>query len=274
MRTYLILPVLLPLMLAGSAGASDVTISIEENPGYIRLEEFPMEFIFDIKAVLSDDLNEGLAGFSFNLSMEFNGSTVDINGVAYAIDLSPGVGMTPFQRNDGLTNPQGFAGTSSGYYLVQIGGWQDTIGNGGVVASFPDGPVVTGIAQPSGTGEVVLATVTITLPTDPDSGQVYTFSVEKAYFKDINDGESAAPYATSSCSVDLSAATIDVPKACPGDLDRNRAVGPGDRGVVNNHLGCPVGTGDVICDACDINGDGMVSLSDIGAIKNMFGPCP
>jgi hypothetical protein len=45
-------------------------------------------------------------------------------------------------------------------------------------------------------------------------------------------------------------------------VDGNGAVDAADLAVVNNNLGCPVGTGDPVCDACDVDCDGDVDPFD------------
>jgi len=61
---------------------------------------------------------------------------------------------------------------------------------------------------------------------------------------------------------------------CPWDVSNNGVVDPVDVGIVKQHYGCPVGTGDPACDQCDFSGNGTVDLVDVGIVKQHYGPCP
>ena len=64
------------------------------------------------------------------------------------------------------------------------------------------------------------------------------------------------------------------PTPCDGDANGDGAVDPLDSGYVLARFGCPVGTGDPLCDAADVNGDGEVNPLDSGYVLARFGPCP
>ncbi|MCH7701541.1 MAG: hypothetical protein IID37_07620 [Planctomycetes bacterium] len=61
---------------------------------------------------------------------------------------------------------------------------------------------------------------------------------------------------------------------CEGDANADGTVDPLDGGYVLARFGCPVGTGDLTCDAADVNGDGNVDPLDSGFVLARFGPCP
>ena len=52
------------------------------------------------------------------------------------------------------------------------------------------------------------------------------------------------------------------PCACNGDVDENGVLNAIDSAYVSANVGCSVGTGDRICDRCDINCDGVVDNTD------------
>ncbi len=60
---------------------------------------------------------------------------------------------------------------------------------------------------------------------------------------------------------------------CEGDANGDGSVDPLDSGFVLARFGCPVGTGDPLCDAADQNGDGAVDPLDSGFVLARFGPC-
>lgn len=60
---------------------------------------------------------------------------------------------------------------------------------------------------------------------------------------------------------------------CEGDANGDGVVDPLDSGFVLARFGCPVGTGDPLCDIADQNGDGTVDPLDVGFVLARFGPC-
>jgi len=61
---------------------------------------------------------------------------------------------------------------------------------------------------------------------------------------------------------------------CPWDFNENDIVDPVDVGIVKQYYGCPVGTGDPLCDQADVSGNGAVDPVDVGIVKDHYGPCP
>lgn len=66
---------------------------------------------------------------------------------------------------------------------------------------------------------------------------------------------------------------FDPPAPCDGDANGDGVVDPLDSGFVLARFGCPVGTGDLSCDAADQNGDGVVDPLDAGYVLARFGTC-
>ena len=254
-------------LIATPAMGADLNVSIEQTS--CRTEVFPLAFEFDIIGELSEtDLNEGLAAVGFDLGLEFNGVAVDIN--SYTVTVSDTVDMAAFVKNVGLTNPAGYGGTAVGLKLVQIGGAQDTINNAGSVATFPTGPVQTLV----GHTPVVLAHVAITLPTDPDPGQNYTFKVDQVFGNVIQDGETGPVYKVEALGNDpgVVAATTIVYPACLYDFNGDRVKNTIDVGLVEASYGCDVGECD--CARADVNSSGAVDTIDVGLIEAAYGTCP
>ncbi len=72
-------------------------------------------------------------------------------------------------------------------------------------------------------------------------------------------------------TLELDTITISV---CQGDANSDGTVDPLDSGNVLARFGCPVGTGDPMCDIADQNGDGEVDPLDSGFVLARFGQCP
>lgn len=66
----------------------------------------------------------------------------------------------------------------------------------------------------------------------------------------------------------ISIAAIYVPAGCTcnGDLNGDGITNNADIAVLLAHIGCPVGSGDPVCDRCDINCDGVVDPLDVNAL--------
>jgi len=60
---------------------------------------------------------------------------------------------------------------------------------------------------------------------------------------------------------------------CDGDVNADDVVDPLDSGYVLARFGCPVGTGDPLCDAADANLDLIVDPLDAGYVLSRFGEC-
>jgi hypothetical protein len=132
-----------------------------------------------VRGELSDDRNEGLALFCFDL--DFDGGPLH---AAAAPDSAP---MNRFASPLGLSNPDGFGGTRVAGNLLQVGGGQNTINN--VFAPQPNGPVVTGIALPGAEQELVVGIVD--LPSQPG---VYHLRLSNLIANAIREGETGVPF--------------------------------------------------------------------------------
>lgn len=71
--------------------------------------------------------------------------------------------------------------------------------------------------------------------------------------------------------VSISAIYRDPNCTCRGDVDGNGVVNAADVGIVLGQIGCPVGTGSIICDRSDVNCDGMVDAQDRDAVICQLG---
>lgn len=161
------------------AAASDLNLSIESG-GSNTVTVPPCSTVnYSVVGELSDNLNEGLALFVFNLA--FNGGDLT---PANAPNSAP---MLNFATPLGINNPQGFGGVVMNGNLHQIGGGQNTINN--TFAAAPSGAVLTGVAQP-GSPEV-LATGSLTSPDKPGT---YTLAVFNVAANVIRQGESGFPF--------------------------------------------------------------------------------
>jgi len=58
---------------------------------------------------------------------------------------------------------------------------------------------------------------------------------------------------------------------CDGDADGSGMIDAADLNLVSTLQGCPVGTGDPVCDAADVNCDGVVDLRDVRVVECQFG---
>jgi hypothetical protein len=125
------------LITAGPARATNLHLSVQ-SAGANTVTVLPGTIVpYSVWGALSDATTDGLAAFSLDLA--FSGGPLP---QAAAPAAPP---MTAFNRPAGLTNPAGFGGTVVAGVLVQVGGAQNTIKN--TFAPFPNGSVVTGVAQ-------------------------------------------------------------------------------------------------------------------------------
>ncbi|MBU0719077.1 MAG: hypothetical protein KJ749_12570 [Planctomycetes bacterium] len=161
------------------------------------------EFGYRVIGELSDGVNEGLALAGFDL--EFDGGNL---GATTTPTTAP---MNNFVKPAGITNPIGYGGTVQSGNLIQVGGGKNTIMNGrvpcvsnadcptgvtclgtnfcDVVAPFPTGTVITGVAQPG--VPVDLATGMVTAPMTEGT---YTLQVTNLFANVIQDGEDGNPF--------------------------------------------------------------------------------
>ena len=137
----------LDLVVRSSAGQQTVFLTPGESLAY------------EIAAELGGDPSEGLAMFAFDLA--YTGGSLDQV-------LPPTSGpVLEFVAPQGFNNPEGYGGTQRGGDLLQVGGAMNTIAN--TFAPAPSGMVATGVGNG---GDVVLATGSITAPTQPGTFQV------------------------------------------------------------------------------------------------------
>ncbi|MFQ5461177.1 MAG: hypothetical protein ACE5E5_00970 [Phycisphaerae bacterium] len=165
---------------ATAAVGADLNVSVESG-GLNAVTVAPGDTVdYAIVGELSDNLNEGLALFGFDLSFD---------GGDLAQASAPGTAnIAAFVSPDGINNPAGFGGTIIAGDLKQVGGGQNTIKNDSTNAPFPLGLVVTGVAQP-GVPEV-LAVGSLTAPMTPGT---YHLTLTNLFANVIRQGETGLP---------------------------------------------------------------------------------
>jgi hypothetical protein len=167
------------LAAAGPALATNLNLSVQSG-GSNTVTVLPGANVpYSVVGVLSDAASDGLAAFSIDLS--FSG------GPLPAADAPSGPPMVSFDRPAGLTNPAGFGGTVVAGVLVQVGGAQNTIRN--IFAPYPNGNVVTGVAQPG----QALALVTGHL-TAPAAAGSYMLAPSNVVANAIQPGQNGTPF--------------------------------------------------------------------------------
>ncbi len=260
--------VTLGLLLAGTASAADLTLSINRTDCGLAFYEFgavyTFEVIGDLDTTSGDDA--GLAAFGFDLMATLDGAPFNIAAVAV---VEGGAAIATFDDGIGLNNPAGFGGTVIGDDLVQIGGAQNTIDNPGPNPPYPAGAPVLDL----GHDPIVLATVTVTLA-EADAGD-YVFTVGNGFANVINAGQAGPDYMVTAVGTVVDG-VLDAPEnLCPWDLSQtDNAVTPYDVGFVKSNYGCAYGTGDCGCDRADLSGDQAVTSFDVGFVKSNYGDCP
>jgi hypothetical protein len=167
-------------LLVPAAIAGDLNVSVE-SAGSNHISVNPGTTVnYSVVGELSDLSNEGLAGFTFNLSF---------TGGSLAQAAAPTSGdMLHFKSPMGLSNPAGFGGTVTAGTLVQIGGAQNTFNNT-FTPEFLSGAVQTGVAwfgQPE-----VLVTGKLKAPVLPGS---YTLSLSALKANVIRQGQTGANF--------------------------------------------------------------------------------
>ncbi len=143
-----------------------------------------------VVGALSDDNNQGLALFGFDLV--FDGGDLE-QAFSPTGEPTPGCDnpMINFTMPWGITNPVGIGGTIIDGDLIQVGGGQNTINNTPDNADFPIGPVLTGVAQPSGCGPVVLVSGELQAP---DVEGVYTLYITEVFANVIQYDTDGDPF--------------------------------------------------------------------------------
>lgn len=136
------------------------------------------EVRYEVTARSTDDQNQGLAMFAFDLS--FDGGTLA------QMDEPTSGPMAQFVSPVGLSNPAGFGGTRSGGDLLQVGGAMNTINNS--FAPQPNGSVLTGLGLG---GKQVLAEGSLTAPTTPGT---YVLRISNPMANVIAPGTSGVPF--------------------------------------------------------------------------------
>jgi len=175
------IPLAVTLLLAGVPPllASNLNLRLESG-GQVTVTVGPGATVpYAVVGELSDNLNEGLAMFSFDLAF---------TGAALAPASEPSTSpMVNFDRPAGLTNPAGFGGTQAGPLLRQVGGAQNTINNS--FAPFPSGTVVTGVAQNGGPDVLVGGSLTT-----PYKVGTFTLAPGDILANVIRQGETGVPF--------------------------------------------------------------------------------
>lgn len=173
---------------AGGTTALDLSI---ESKGSNSIKVYAGRPVrYRIVGVLTDDANEGLALFGFDLAFD-GGPLSPANAPTGEPTPDCDHPMANFTIPWGITNPAGFGGTVIGDQLVQVGGGQNTINNTPDVAPFPIGPVLTGVAKPSACGPAVLVTGTLITPREPGT---YTLTLANPFANVISSGETGEPF--------------------------------------------------------------------------------
>lgn len=164
---------------AGPALATNLHVSVTSG-GLNTIVVLPGTNVsYSVMAALSDAASDGLAAFSLDLA--FSGGPL---AQAAPPSAPP---MLSFDRPAGLTNPAGYGGTVVAGVLRQVGGAQNTIKN--VFAPFPNGAVVTGVAQPG----LPVALVNGQL-TAPNTVGTYTLVASNIVANVIQPGQTGIPF--------------------------------------------------------------------------------
>lgn len=175
-----------------SAGASATVFDIwAQSNGHAAVAVAPGGTVaYEIIGLLGDDNNEGLA--LFGLDLDFDGGPLSQADTPTGLPIgdcdNP---MIHFTLPWGITNPAGYGGTVSGGDLIQVGGGQNTINNTKDNAPFPIGPVLPGVAQPSGCGPTTLVTGSFTAPLVEGT---FLFRIENLFGNVIREGETGVPF--------------------------------------------------------------------------------
>ena len=208
------------------AVASDLDLSVESGSSNAITVAPGATVNYEVLGTLTDDLNEGLAMFCFDLA--FSG------GALAQADAPVSANMLNFTNPLGISNPAGFGGTPIDGRLVQVGGAQNTF-NINLFTAFPSGNLITGIAATTATE--TLATGTLTAPDKPGT---YVLSVSNVKANAVRQGEAGIPWAVDQVRGGaLTNLTITV-ESLSADIDM-MSLGAGgtqtmsqDAGVANN----------------------------------------
>lgn len=163
---------------------------------------------YEVRGVLSEDNNLGLAAFSFDL--KFTGGPLE------PADAPVADPMLNFDRPAGIAGPEGFGGKMADGRLVLVGGAQNTINNTPDNAPYPIGSVLTGVAHT----EVILVTGSLATPAAPGT---YTLSVSNLAAAVIQQGQDGTDFWTTEATAvgRITNLTVHVPPADPPALASN-----------------------------------------------------
>jgi hypothetical protein len=192
-------------LLVPAVSAGDLNVSVESG-GSNTISVNPGTTVnYAVVGELTDLMNEGLAGVTFDLSYD--------GGALPQAAAPAGGNMLHFTDPMGLSNPAGYGGTLSGGDLLQVGGAQNTFNN--TFTSSLSGPVATGVAW-LGSPET-LVTGSLKAPIIPGT---YTLSLSNLAANVIRQGETGAGYwAVEDAGVgQIDSLTIHVLEVFSGDV--------------------------------------------------------
>lgn len=182
----------------GAAAVARLHVSVEAGGSNSITVARGAEVRYEVVGLLSDDANEGLALVGFDLV--FDGGDLIPADEPFG-EPTPGCEnpMINFTKPWGITNPAGYGGTVIDGNLIQVGGGQNTINNTLENLGVLMGPVLTGVAQPSGCGPAVLVTGTVTAPL---ADGTYLLAIMELFANIIVQGETGEGFwATASAGV-------------------------------------------------------------------------
>ena len=211
------------LLAERASGTTALDLSIESKGSNSIAVYAGRPVRYRIVGLLTDDANEGLALFGFDLA--FDGGPLSPAGAPTG-EPTPDCDhpMVNFTIPWGITNPAGFGGTVIGEQLVQVGGGQNTINNTPDVAPFPIGPVLTGVAKRSACGPADLVTGTLITPRQPGT---YTLTLANPFANVIREGETGEPFWATE-AVNIASVTELTITTHPLKLRRSRHDSPRD----------------------------------------------
>lgn len=165
--------------------ATDLSVAVKSN-GASFISVAPSATIYyEVVGELSDDANEGLAFFQFDLCFD--------GGDLQAADTPTHPPMSGFVIPSGFTNAAGFGGAldvpGREGDLVQVGGAQNVINNTVDIAPYPIGSVITGVAWPGVPQTMVTGQLTA-----PAVDGSYTLELTNAAARVITQGEAGDPF--------------------------------------------------------------------------------
>jgi hypothetical protein len=150
-----ILSISLCVLAVSTANASDIDLRVTSGGTSVIWVQTGQTVTYEVRGELTDNLNQGLAFFAFDL--EFDGG--DLSQAQAPVSAN----MLNFATPLGLNNPAGFGGTVNNGDLIQIGGAQNTINQS--FAAAPTGLVMTGIAAQGAPELLVIGTLTTPMTT-------------------------------------------------------------------------------------------------------------